>query len=75
MPLFGQRQQGLHFVAAEGVAFGGALHLDEAAAVVHHHVHVGVAVGVLGVVQIEHRHAAVDADRDRGDRAVDRVAR
>ena len=40
---------------AEGVALGRALHLDEAAAVVHHHVHVGVAAGVLGVVEVEHR--------------------
>ena len=70
---FGEREQRVEFVAAERVAFGGALQFDEAAAVVHHHVHVGVAVAVLGVVEVEHRHAAVDADRNRGDRADDRV--
>src|SRR3546814_8954677 len=45
---FGQRQQGVEFVAAERVALGRALQFDEAAAVVHHHVHVGIAIAVLG---------------------------
>ena len=56
------------------MALGRALQFDEAAAVVHHQVHVGVAVAVLGVVQVQHRRAAVDAHRDRGHRAVDRIA-
>src|SRR5688572_7043129 len=56
------------------MAFGRALQFDETAAVVHHHVHVGVAVAVLGIVEVEHRHALVDAGRYRGDRAHDRVA-
>src|SRR3546814_11258250 len=41
---FGQRQQGVEFVAAERVALGRALQFDAAAAVVHHHVHVGIAI-------------------------------
>jgi hypothetical protein len=32
--------------------------LDEAAGARHYDVHVGVAGGVLGVVEIEHRHTA-----------------
>jgi hypothetical protein len=55
--------------ARERRALGGALHLDDAARAGHHHVHVGVAVGVLGVVEVEHRLAAPHADRHRGDRS------
>src|SRR5690606_13901096 len=63
--LFGQGGHGIQLAAAERVALGGALQLDEAAAVVHHHVHVGVAVAVLGVIQVQDRHATVGADRHR----------
>ena len=69
----GERQQGIQLVAAERMALGGALQFDEAATVVHHHVHVGVAVAVLGVVEVEHRHAAIHPGRHRRDRADDRV--
>ena len=58
MPLGREVEQRIELVAAEGVALGGALHLDEAAAVVHDHVHVGLGLRVLGVVEVEHRHAA-----------------
>jgi len=58
----------------EGVSFGGTLHFDETAAVVHHHVHVGVAVRILGVIEVEHGEAVVNADRHRGDGAEDGVA-
>ena len=61
MPCAREVQQLVEFVAAEGVALGRALHLDEAAAAVHDDVHVGLGVRVLGVIQVEHRHAAVDA--------------
>src|SRR3982750_3361085 len=60
--LLREREQRVEFVAAERVAFGGTLQLDEAAAVVHHDVHVGVAGGILGIVQVEHGRAAIDAD-------------
>ena len=53
-------------------AFGGALHLDEAAGAGHHDVHVGVAGRVLGVVEVEHRRAVDDADRHRGDEVAQR---
>ena len=66
-------QQLIELVAAERVAFGGALHLDEGAAAVHDHVHVGFGVRILGIVQIEHRRAAVDAHGDGGHLAVQRV--
>ena len=38
-----EREQRVELLATERVAFGGALQLDEAAAVVHDDVHVGVA--------------------------------
>src|SRR3546814_4169832 len=53
---FGQRQQGVEFVAAAGVALGRALQFDEAAAVVHYHAPVGIAIAVLGVIEYKHRH-------------------
>ena len=59
-------------MAAESVTFGRALHFDEAAAVVHDDVHVRLGLRVLGVVEIEHRHAVADAHRDRGDLAMQR---
>ena len=60
--------------ATERVAFRRALDLDEPTGVVHHHVHVGLRLGVLGVVEIQHRLSLADAHRDRRDRTVDRVA-
>src|SRR5262249_47367635 len=66
-------QQLVELMAAQGVAFGRALHFDEAAAVVHHDIHVGFGVRVLGVVEIEHRHARPDTDGHRGDLAVNRA--
>ena len=53
-------------------ALGRPLQLDEAAGAGHHHVHVGVAARVLGVVEVEHRHALVQADRHRGDEVANR---
>ena len=41
----------------------------------HHHVHVGVAVGVFGVVEVEHRLAAIHAHRHRTDQFAHRVSR
>ena len=49
--------------AAEGEALGGALHLHELAGAGHHHVHVDLGRGVLGVVQVEQRLTVHDADR------------
>ncbi len=63
----------VELVAPKRVAFGGALHLDEGAAAVHDHVHVGLGIGVLGVVQVEHRSAAVDAHGHRRHLAVQRI--
>src|SRR6202051_1241243 len=64
--LGGEIQQLIEFVAPKGVAFRSALNLDECAAAVHDHVHIGLRIGVLRVVQIEHRRAAVDSHGDGG---------
>ena len=73
MPFGGEIQQLIELVASKRVTFGGALHFDEAAAVVHDDVHVGLGVGIFGVVEIQHRHARPDADRHRSDLAVNRA--
>ena len=69
----GEGEHRLHFVVAEGVAFGGALDFDKRAAVVHDDIHVGLGFAVFGVFQIEERRAAPDADGDGGELAVQRV--
>src|SRR5579859_229997 len=51
-------------LAAEGVALGRRLHLDEPAVAGHDDVQVDVRGRVLGVVEVEQRLAADDADRD-----------
>ena len=61
--------------ARERRALGGALQLDEAAGAGHHDVHVGVARRILGVVEIEHRHAVDHTDRHRGDEIAQRLGR
>ena len=68
-----ERQHCLHFLVAEGVAFGGALDFNERAAIVHDDVHVGLGFAVFGIFQIEQRRAAVHADGDGGELAVQRV--
>ena len=71
--LLGELHHRLHFFGAEGVTFGGALHFDEAAAVVHDDVHVRLGFAVLTVFEVEQRCAAIDTDRDGGNLAVQRV--
>ena len=50
-------EQRVELLAAKRMTFGGALQFDEAAAVVHDDIHVGIAVRILGIVEIEHRYA------------------
>ena len=50
-----------------------SLYLDEPAGIIHHHVHVRLGFGVLGVVQVQHRLAPVDPHRNGGDLAVNRI--
>ena len=52
---------------SKGGALGGALHLDEAAVAGLDDVHVHVGARVFVVGEVEHRHAADDADARRGD--------
>ena len=56
------------------MALGRALQLDEATTIGHHDVHVGLGLGVLGVVEIEHRRPFVQPDRHRRDLPVQRAA-
>ncbi|KMQ84340.1 hypothetical protein RF55_17930 [Lasius niger] len=56
------------------MALGSALDFDEAAAIVHHHIHVGVADGIFRIVQVQYRLTLIDADRDGRYRTDDRVA-
>src|SRR5690606_32792780 len=73
--LAGQFRHAVELVQPESVAFGGALELDEGAGVVHHHVHVGLGFGVLLIVQVQHRPAAINADRDCSGPAMTRRVR
>src|SRR6266576_4727667 len=69
----GQLEQLVERLTRERVSLGRRLHLDEAPVAGHHDVHVGVGARVLGVVEVEQRHALDDADRDGGDRIPERA--
>src|SRR6266404_1071422 len=71
--LGGEIQQLIEFVAPKRVAFRSALNLDECAAAVHDHVHIGFRIRILRVVQIEHRRPAVDAHGNGGYLAMQRI--
>src|SRR5439155_2161322 len=58
----GEREKRVELLARERIALGGALHLDESALAGHHHVHVAAAGGVLGIVEVEERHALMHTD-------------
>ena len=73
-PVLGEVEQRVELRPAEGRALGAALHLDEPAAVGHHEIGVRPGGAVLGIVEVEHRLAAVDAAADRGDMRGQRVA-
>src|SRR5690606_16373059 len=66
----GQCRHLVELLQPEGMAFGGALQLDERAGIAHHHVHVGLGLRIFQIVEIENGLAAVDADRDRGHLAM-----
>src|SRR5450631_1202483 len=59
----GEIQERIELVAPERMAFSAALYFDVSAAVVHNDVHVGLSLGVLGVVEIEHGCSCDNADR------------
>src|SRR5438309_5376559 len=71
----GQRQQLVEARAAEGRLLRGALDLDELAGARHDDVHVDGGAGVLDIVQVEHGHAADDADADGGHAVAHRRTR
>src|SRR5262245_1931994 len=63
--LLGEREHLVEARAAERDLLGCPLHLDELAGARHHHVHVDLGRGVLGVVQIEHGLALHDSHAHR----------
>ena len=69
----GEPEQRVEVAAREREPFGGALHLDEALVAGHHDVHVDLGAHVLGVLEVEHRRAVDDTDRDRGARLQHRM--
>src|SRR5258708_22529273 len=71
-PLLRQRKQRGHLRGGEGRAFGGSLDLAETARARHHHVHVGLPIRILGVVQIEDGPAPHAAPRHSGAETPDR---
>src|SRR5579884_73981 len=69
----GEREQLVECLARERVSLGRRLHLDEAPVAGHHDVHVGIRARVLGVVEVEQRHAVDDTDGHRRDRVAERA--
>ena len=54
-------------------AFGGTLHFDKFHLLRHDNVHVRVALGVLGVFQVEYGLPLKDTNRNRGDHVLERA--
>ena len=69
-----QIQQGIQLMSAKGVAFGRALDFHEGAAAVHDHIHVSLGLRIFGVVQVQHRRAVAEPDRNRCDLTMQRTA-
>src|SRR5262249_42034417 len=63
----GQSQQRVEPGPAEWRLLRGALDLNDLSGTGHHDVHVDGRAGVLEIVEVEHGHAAGDADADGGD--------
>ena len=73
MPFWASSSNSRNCASEKGVLLGGALDLDDAAGAGQHEIGVGLGVGILGVVEVEHRRALEHAAGDRGDLAGDRV--
>lgn len=63
----GKAQQGIKLIAVKGCTLCCALHFHKAALTGHGHVHVGVTVGVLCVIEVQNGRALIDAHRDSSD--------
>src|SRR5260370_34641295 len=50
-----QRHQRQKFAFRERRFFRRALHLDDAAVAGHHEIGVGIGLGILGIIEVEHR--------------------
>jgi len=70
----GERDETGQVGARKGSAFRGGLHFHEAAGSSHDDVHVGVAAGVLRIVEIEQKLTIDDADRDGGNEVFEWLA-
>ena len=63
----------VQLVLTEGMTLGRACSSIKPHAVIEYHVHVSLAVRVLGVIQVQYRDALPDADRNRRHLTVDRI--
>jgi len=71
--LQGVIEHGVELSFVEGIAFGGALNLDEVARSGHDHVHIDIRASVHCVVEIELWRAVDDTDGDGADRVAQGV--
>ena len=62
-----ERQQSRELVFAERGLFGGCLDFDDVAVAGHDEIGIGVGFGILGIIEIEHRRAFIDAAGYGGD--------
>src|SRR6476620_7532571 len=71
--LLGERQQVEELLLGERNFLGCALHLDDPSIAGHDDIGVGVGLGVLGIVEVEHRRAVGNAAGDGGDVVAQRL--
>src|SRR5437870_2730574 len=70
----GERNESIHFASHQRRPLSRGLNFDEAAAPGHHDVHVGIAPGILGVVEIEQYPVSNDTHRNGSNEILERLA-
>src|SRR5258705_8836797 len=71
--LLREREQVEELLLGERNFLGRALHLDDPSGAGHDEIGIGVGLGILGIVEVEHRRAVGDAAGNGGDMVAQRV--
>ncbi|BBG28922.1 amino acid transporters [Zymobacter palmae] len=71
--LLGQIQHGVHFSTRERGFLSGALHLNQPTVCGHHHVKIGIGIGVFGIVKVDNRLTFIDTNGHRRNQLLKRI--
>src|SRR5574343_831961 len=62
---FGEIHQNIHLFATEWISLGRSLDFDNPTPPGHDNIHVGIALGIFGIVEIKDRRTGKNPNRDR----------